>query len=289
VNTTSLVRWEARGREILPALDRVPKVMGIVNLTPDSFSDGGLSMNHEAAVSHARRLAAEGADILDLGGESSRPGAEPVALEEELRRVIPVVETLAAEMSIPISVDTNKAEVARQALKAGASIINDISALGFDPAMAAVAADSGVGVVLMHMRGTPATMQISMQYNDVVAEVYDFLARRIEWALAQGIPRERIAIDPGIGFAKTHQHSFEILRSLRRFESLGCAILIGTSRKGLLGKITGRSVVERAAGSVASSLAACLNGARVVRVHDVAPMVDTIKVWTVLQGWGDSP
>jgi dihydropteroate synthase len=263
--------------------------MGIVNLTPDSFSDGGLSMNHEAAVSHARRLAAEGADILDLGGESSRPGAEPVALEEELRRVIPVVETLAAEMSIPISVDTNKAEVARQALKAGASIINDISALGFDPAMAAVAADSGVGVVLMHMRGTPATMQMSMQYNDVVAEVYDFLARRIEWTLAQGIPRERIAIDPGIGFAKTHQHSFEILRSLRRFESLGCAILIGTSRKGLLGKITGRSVVERAAGSVASSLAACLNGARVVRVHDVAPMVDTIKVWTVLQGWGDSP
>jgi dihydropteroate synthase len=289
VNTTPRVKWEARGREILASSDRVPKVMGIVNVTPDSFSDGGLSMNHEAAVSHARLLAAEGADILDLGGESSRPGAEPVALEEELRRVIPVVETLAAEMSIPISVDTNKAEVARQALKAGASIINDISALGFDPAMAAVAADSGVGVVLMHMRGTPATMQMSMQYNDVVAEVYDFLARRIEWTLAQGIPRERIAIDPGIGFAKTHQHSFEILRSLRRFESLGCAILIGTSRKGLLGKITGRSVVERAAGSVASSLAACLNGARVVRVHDVAPMVDTIKVWTVLQGWGDSP
>lgn len=289
MNTTAMAKWEARGREILPALDRVPKVMGIVNLTPDSFSDGGLNMNREAAVSHARRLAGEGADILDLGGESSRPGAEPVALEEELRRVIPVVETLAGEMSIPISVDTNKAEVARQALQAGASIINDISALGFDPGMAAVAADTGAGVVLMHMRGTPATMAISAQYNDVVTEVYDFLARRIEWTLAQGIPRERIAIDPGIGFAKTHQHSFEILRSLRRFESLGCAILIGTSRKGLLGKITGRSVVERAAGSVASSLAACLNGARLVRVHDVAPMVDTIKVWTVLQGWGDLP
>jgi dihydropteroate synthase len=263
--------------------------MGIVNLTPDSFSDGGLNRNVEAAVSHARRLAGEGADILDLGGESSRPGAEPVALEEELRRVIPVVETLAGEMSIPISIDTTKAEIARQALDAGASIINDISALGFDPAMAAVAAGSGAGVVLMHMRGTPATMQLDTQYSDVVTEVYDFLARRIEWTLARGIPRERIAIDPGIGFAKTHQQSFEILRSLRRFESLGCAVLIGTSRKGLLGKITGRSLVERASASAASSLAACLNGARVVRVHDVAPMVDTIKVWTVLQGWGDSP
>ena len=289
MNTSPLIRWEARGREILPALDRVPRVMGIVNLTPDSFSDGGLNVHRDAAVAHARRLAALGVDILDLGGESSRPGAEPVALDEELRRVIPVVEILAGEMSIPISIDTTKAEVARQALKAGASIINDISALGFDPAMAAVAADQGAGVVLMHMRGTPATMQMDMQYNDVVTEVYDFLARRIDWTLDQGIPRERIAIDPGIGFAKTDKHSFEILRSLRRFESLGCAILIGTSRKGLLGKITGRSVVERAAGSVASSLAACLNGARVVRVHDVAPMVDTIKVWTVLQGWGASP
>jgi dihydropteroate synthase len=263
--------------------------MGIVNLTPDSFSDGGLNVHRDAAVAHARRLAALGVDILDLGGESSRPGAEPVALDEELRRVIPVVEILAAEMSIPISIDTTKAEVARQALKAGASIINDISALGFDPAMAAVAADQGAGVVLMHMRGTPATMQMDTQYDDVVTEVYDFLARRIDWTLDQGIPRERIAIDPGIGFAKTDKLSFEILRSLRRFESLGCAILIGTSRKGFLGKITGRSVVERATASAVSSLAACLNGARVVRVHDVAPMVDTIKVWTVLQGWGDSP
>ena len=276
-------------REILPALDRVPRVMGIVNLTPDSFSDGGLNVHRDTAVAHARGLAALGADILDLGGESSRPGAEPVALDEELRRVIPVVEILAGEMSIPISIDTTKAEVARQALKAGASIINDISALGFDPAMAAVAADQGAGVVLMHMRGTPATMQLETHYNDVVTEVYDFLARRIDWALAQGIRRERIAIDPGIGFAKTHKHSFEILRGLRRFESLGCAILIGTSRKGFLGKITGRSVAERATASAVSSLVACLNGARVVRVHDVAPMVDTIKVWTVLQGWGDSP
>jgi dihydropteroate synthase len=273
----------------LAAHDQVPKVMGIVNLTPDSFSDGGLNVNREAAVSHARRLAGEGADILDLGGESSRPGAEPVALEEELRRVIPVVEILAGEMSIPISIDTTKAEVARQALKAGASIINDISALGVDPAMAAVAADQGAAVVLMHMCGTPATMQMDTQYINVVSEVYDFLARRIEWTLAQGIPRERIAIDPGIGFAKTHQHSFEILRSLRRFESLGCAILIGNSRKGFLGKITGRSLDERAMASAVSSLVGCLNGARVVRVHDVAPMVDTIKVWTELQGWEDSP
>jgi dihydropteroate synthase len=291
VNTTPLVRWEARGREIVGASDRVPKVMGIVNLTPDSFSDGGLNMNPEGAVAHARRLAGEGADILDLGGESSRPGAEPVSLEAELRRVIPVVEALVREISIPISVDTTKAEVARQSLEAGAAIINDISALEFDPAMAAIAARSGAGVVLMHMRGTPATMQLDMHmhYNDVVAEVYEYLARRIDWAAAHGISHERIAIDPGIGFAKTHHHSFEILRSLRRFESLGCAILIGTSRKGLLGKITGRSLLERGSASAASSLAACLNGARVVRVHDVAPMVDTIKVWTLLQGWGDSP
>jgi dihydropteroate synthase len=262
--------------------------MGIVNLTPDSFSDGGLWFSPEAALAHARGLEADGADLLDLGGESSRPGSTPVALDEELRRVIPVVEALASTLSVPLSIDTTKAEVARQALRAGAAIINDISALGFDPEMADVVARAEAGIVIMHMQGTPATMQVNPQYDDVVTEVYDFLARRVDWAVAHGIRREQIAIDPGIGFGKRSAHNLEILRSLRRFENVGCVILIGTSRKGLLGKITGRSLAERAAASVASALAACVDGARVVRVHDVAPMVDTIKVWTALRGWGFS-
>jgi dihydropteroate synthase len=273
----------------VPAGDPIPRVMGIVNLTPDSFSDGGMLREPEEALAHAQRLAAEGADMLDVGGESSRPGSLPVPLAEELRRVIPIVEAIAGSLTVPLSIDTTKAEVARQALAAGAVVINDISAMGADSAMIKVAADTGAGVVFMHMQGTPATMHISPRYDDVVTEVYDYLARRVEWAESYGVPRERIAVDPGIGFGKKFVHNLELLRSLRRFENLGCVILIGTSRKGLLGKLTGRPVYERASASAASSLAACLEGARVVRVHDVAPMVDTIKVWTALRGWGDSP
>jgi dihydropteroate synthase len=273
---------------VLPAGDPIPRVMGIVNLTPDSFSDGGQFLRREAALAQAHRLVAEGADLLDLGGESSRPGADAVSLDEELRRVIPVVEAIVSELSIPLSIDTTKAEVASQALRAGAAIINDISGLRVDSKMADVAASAEAGVVIMHMQGTPATMQINPQYNDVVAEIYDFLARRVDWAVSSGIARQRIAIDPGIGFGKSRAHNLEILRSLCRFENLGCAILIGTSRKGFLGKITGRQPGELASASAASSLAACLGGARVVRVHDVAPMVDTIKVWTALRGWGES-
>jgi dihydropteroate synthase len=268
--------------------DPIPKVMGIVNTTPDSFSDGGRIAGPAAAVQHARRLVSEGADLLDLGGESSRPGSVPVPLDEELRRVIPAIAAVAPEAGVPISVDTTKAEVARQALDAGAAIINDISALGGDPEMPRVVAATGAGVVLMHMQGVPQTMQVNPHYDDVVREVYDFLARRVEWAEAQGIPRERIAIDPGIGFGKTIEHNLEILRNLARFDTLGCALLIGTSRKGFLGTITGRGLRERATASVVSSLAACLAGARVVRVHDVAPMVDAIKVWTAVRPWGDS-
>jgi dihydropteroate synthase len=289
VNLRTSARWEARGQEIVPAGDRVPKVMGIVNLTPDSFSDGGARLGLEESLAHARRLAADGADLLDLGGESSRPGAEPVLLEEELRRLIPIVEALANSLAVPLSIDTTKAEVARLAIKAGAVIINDITALTSDPAMARVVADTGAGVVLMHMQGNPQTMQLDPHYDDVVTEVYDFLAGRIEWAEANGIPRDRIAIDPGIGFGKKSRHNLQILRSLRRFENLGCVILIGVSRKGFLGKLTGRPLNERASATAAASLAACLQGAGLVRVHDVAPMVDTIKVWTALRGWGDSP
>jgi dihydropteroate synthase len=263
--------------------------MGIVNLTPDSFSDGGTTYDPEAALAQARRLAALGADLLDLGGESSRPEALPVALAEEIRRVIPVVEAIATSMTIPLSIDTTKAEVARQALEAGAVIINDISALGADPEMTRVAADLGAGVVLMHMQGTPATMHLNPHYEDVVTEIYDFLAQRVDWAVSHGIARERIAIDPGIGFGKSAKHNLDILRNLRRFENLGCVVLVGVSRKGFLGKITGRPVDERASASSASSLAACLQGARIVRVHDVGPMVDTIKVWTAQRGWGESP
>jgi dihydropteroate synthase len=278
-------RWEACGRTILRDDDLIPKVMGIVNLTPDSFSEGARAVDCAGSVERARRLVAEGADLVDLGGESSRPGSEPVALDEELRRVIPVVEGLSSHLGIPISVDTTKAAVASQAIRAGAAVINDISALGSDSEMVKVAARTGAGVVLMHMQGVPGTMQVDPRYNDVVTEVYDFLARRLEWADACGIPRERIAIDPGIGFGKTGEHNLEILRNLHRFATLGCVILIGTSRKGFLGAITGRPVAERTAASVSSSLAACLVGARVVRVHDVAAMVDAIRVWTVVRGW----
>jgi dihydropteroate synthase len=277
-----MTRWEACGRAIVAG--DVPRVMGIVNVTPDSFSDGGLAGTVEGAVAYALRLIAEGADLLDLGGESSRPGAEPVALDEELRRVIPVVEALAPRVAVPISVDTTKAEVARQALRAGASIINDIRGLDGDPDLSRLVAEAGAGVVLMHMAGTPQTMQVDPRYDDVVREVRDDLARRIERAEALGIPRERIAIDPGIGFGKTFEHNLELLRNLDRFANLGCALLIGTSRKGFLGTLTGREVGERATASVVSSLAAVARGANVVRVHDVGPMVDALTVWTALVG-----
>ncbi len=273
----------------MAAHDPIPKVMAVLNLTPDSFSDGGRIASLDDAVNRAVELVALGADLLDLGGESSRPGAEPVPVDEELRRVIPTIEAVASRVAVPVSVDTTKPEVARQALEAGAVIINDISALEADPAMRDVAAATGAGVVLMHMRGNPRTMQIDPRYDDVVGEICDYLARRIEWAEAGGIPRDRIAIDPGLGFGKTTAHNLEILRNLHRFASLGCVILVGTSRKGFLGKITGRDLSERATASAVSSLAACVAGASVARVHDVAPLVDAIRVWTALRGWGEEP
>jgi dihydropteroate synthase len=280
-----MARWEACGRTILRDDDPIPQVMGIVNLTPDSFSEGAGTLDCADSVDRARRLVADGAQLVDLGGESSRPGSEPVSLSEELRRVVPVVRGLASSVAVPISIDTTKAAVAAQAIDAGATIINDISALGADQEMVNVAARTGAGVVLMHMQGVPRTMQVDPRYNDVVHEVYDFLANRLEWAESRGIPRERIAIDPGIGFGKTVEHNLEILRNLEQFANLGCVILVGTSRKRFLGAITGRPVAERAAASVASSLAACLRGARVVRVHDVAPMADAIRIWTAVRGW----
>lgn len=275
--------WSAKGRIL--AGDGRPRVMGVVNVTPDSFSDGGRWPSARDAAAHAARLADEGADLLDVGGESSRPGAEPVSAEEERRRVIPAIEAILAETDRPVSVDTAKPEVAGAALAAGASVVNDIGGLR-DPAMARLLAESDAGLVLMHMAGTPRTMQIRPSYEDVVVEIHDYLARQLDSAESLGIGRERIAIDPGIGFGKTIEHNLLILRGLRRFANLGCAVLVGTSRKGFLGTITGRPVDDRLTGSVTSSLAALANGADVVRVHDVGPMVDAIKVWGAVQGWG---
>jgi dihydropteroate synthase len=279
------MKWESRGQTIVNGPLAAPKVMGVVNLTPDSFSDGGRFFHQADAVEHVLTLVDQGADLLDLGGESSRPGALPVDVAEELRRVVPVVVALAGRTRCPIAIDTTKAEVARRSIDAGAMIINDISALGADPEMPKVAAETGAAVVLMHMQGSPATMQLNPRYADVVAEVYDFLARRVEWAITRGIPQDRIAVDPGIGFGKTGAHNLEILRNLDRFAKLGCAIVIGTSRKGFLGAITRRPVGERVAATVVSSLAASLRGASVLRVHDVAAMVDAIKVWQAVRGW----
>lgn len=275
--------WEARGRAVLSG--RAPRVMGIVNVTPDSFSDGGLHPSAEHAVACALQLVEEGADILDVGGESTRPGSSPVSLEEELRRVVPVVAALAAQVAVPISVDTTKAEVARLALAAGATIVNDITALGGDAGMERVVRETGAGVILMHMRGEPQTMQDDPRYDDVVREVRDYLSHRIEWAEAQGIPRSRIAVDPGIGFGKTAAHNLELLQNLHQFATLGCALVVGVSRKGFLGGLTGRPVDQRTTASVAASLAAAVQGADVVRVHDVGPMADAIKVWAAVRGW----
>ena len=274
--------WQARS--VLLADPSRPRVMGIVNVTPDSFSDGGRSLALRDAVALAERHVADGADILDIGGESSRPGAEVVPVEEELARVIPVVEALAGRVGVPISVDTTKPEVARRAIGAGVSIINDIRGLD-DPELLAIAADSDVGVVLMHIQGTPQTMQVDPRYDDVVREVRDDLARKVERAERAGIARDRIAVDPGIGFGKAFGHNLLLLRNLETFAGLGCVLLVGTSRKGFLGKLTGRKADDRTVASVTSALAAASAGARVVRVHDVGPTVDALRVWEGHRGW----
>jgi dihydropteroate synthase len=263
--------------------------MGIVNVTPDSFSDGGLFVDPRAAIEHGRRLVSEGADIIDVGGESTRPGATPVAAEEELRRVIPVLEGVAAAgLTAQISIDTYKASVAREALAAGASLVNDVSALRADPEMAAVVAQSGADCCLMHMLGEPATMQRAggPKYTDVVDEVKAFLQERLEFAVGEGIARERILLDPGIGFGKTVEHNLELLRRLPELQTLGAPIVIGTSRKGFLGRIIARAagqsgpadVADRLAGTIASNVLAYERGASVFRVHEVAAVREALAV-----------
>jgi len=250
--------------------------MGVVNVTPDSFSDGGRFLDPAQALEHANRLIAEGADILDIGGESSRPGAAPVSVEEELRRVMPVLEKLGA-LPVPVSVDTSKPEVMRRSIAAGASMINDILALQAPGALEAVAG-SDAAVCLMHMLGEPRTMQKDPRYDDVVAEVCAFLGGRAQVAAAAGIARDRIVLDPGFGFGKTPQHNLELIRALPRLRALGYPVLAGLSRKSLFGKIVGREAAERVHASTAGALLAAQRGAAIVRVHDVAATRDSLLV-----------
>lgn len=262
--------WRCRDRRL--TLGRRPLVLGVVNVTPDSFSDGGRFFDPSAAVEHGLRLAADGADMLDVGGESSRPGAAVVPVEEEVRRVVPVVAELAKRTAIPISVDTTKAEVARRSLDAGAVVVNDITGLLGDPDMPAVAAAAGAGVVVMHMQGTPQTMQSNPRYADVVREVVAFCEERLRALAGLGIDPETVCLDPGIGFGKTRIHNLELLANLGRVAALGRPVCLGVSRKGFIGRVVGRDrPAELAAGSLAVACFAAARGeAHVLRVHDVA-------------------
>lgn len=254
-----------------------PLVMGIVNVTPDSFSDGGRHLLRDAAIAHAQQLMAEGADILDIGGESTRPGAQSVSVQEELDRVLPVIEGL-HDCAVPLSIDSCKAEVMRAALAAGVSMVNDINALQQPEALAAVVA-SNAAVCLMHKQGKPQTMQIEPRYEDVVAEVMDFLQIRLAAVESAGVLRDRIVVDPGFGFGKTLEHNLILLRNINKFSSLGVPLLAGLSRKSMLGAITGQKVEHRLAASIAAALVAVQRGAAIVRVHDVHATRDALKIW----------
>lgn len=258
-------------------LDR-PRILGVVNVTPDSFSDGGVHDDVDAAVAHGLRLVTEGADALDVGGESTRPGAAEVSADEEIARVVPVIERLARETSVPISIDTSKPEVMRAAVAAGAGLINDVYALRREGALEA-ARDLAVPVILMHMQGEPRSMQQAPHYDDVVDEVRRFLADRIFSCELAGIPKARIVVDPGFGFGKTLEHNLALLAGLEAFSDLGVPLLAGMSRKRMIGELTGRDINERAVGSVAAHLIAAQRGAMLLRVHDVAPMRDALAVW----------
>lgn len=260
------------------ALDR-PLVMGVVNVTPDSFSDGGRHLEAVAAIAHALQLEAEGADILDIGGESTRPGANPIDIEEECLRVLPVIEGLVKHARVPISIDTRNAEVMRRAAGAGARLINDVSALTHQPESLQAAAQTGLPIVLMHAQGDPRTMQRNPSYSDVVLDVYDMLEARIEACENAGIPRGRCIVDPGIGFGKTLAHNLALLGSLSVFHGLGCAVMLGASRKSFIGKLTGAGAEERLPGSLAAALLGAAQGVQFLRVHDVAATRQALAVW----------
>ncbi len=254
-------------------------ITGVLNVTPDSFSDGGTFYDPSKAIDQAQRMVEEGADILDIGGESTRPFSDPVPVDEEIKRVVPIIEELAKSITVPISIDTCKAEVARRALDSGASIINDVSAFRFDPEMAGVAAEHDVPVVLMHMLGTPKTMQQNPQYAAVVGEIVSFLERRIRYAVEYGVKREKIIIDPGIGFGKNVTHNLLILQNLHAFHILNCPLLIGASRKMFIGKVLGKeNPLDREVGTGAVTCASVLGGAHIIRVHNVAHNVEVARM-----------
>ncbi|HMA53287.1 MAG TPA: dihydropteroate synthase [Acidobacteriota bacterium] len=275
---------EIRGRRF--SLGPRTWLMGVVNVTPDSFSDGGAYFDAAKAVDRGLELAAEGADIIDVGGESTRPGSRPVPEAEEIGRVVPVIGALRLKTQALLSVDTTKAAVARAALDAGADIVNDTSAFRFDPAMPGVAARSGAGVVLMHMQGTPLTMQESPHYDDLIGEIREFLAERLRVAAAAGIPAERVIVDPGIGFGKSFDHNLEILRRQELFHELGRPLLLGFSRKAFLGRILGRPPAERLEGTIAAAVLSVERGAHILRVHDVGPVARAVRAAEAILGSG---
>lgn len=253
-------------------------VMGVINVTPDSFSDGGKFYDSKVAITHAKHLVSEGADIIDVGGESTRPGSESVSLDEEMRRVIPVIEGISKEVNAPVSIDTCKSEVAKAALDAGACIINDISAMRSDPKIASVASEYSSPLILMHMQGTPKDMQKNPQYDDIMEDIKKFLNARVDFAISKGVPRENIIIDPGIGFGKTLEHNYDIIRRLEELEQFNLPILIGTSRKSFIGNTLGLDVDDRLEGTLATITISIINGADIVRVHDVKEAVRTARM-----------
>ena len=273
-NNKKVIRWQGGSLDFSSGCI----VMGVLNVTPDSFSDGGRFLDVDKAVEHGIRMAADGAAIIDIGGESTRPGAESVSPDEQIKRVIPVIGELSRKIDVPISIDTCNFEVAKAAIKAGAGVINDITALG-DERMGLLAAEQKVPVVLMHMQGKPTTMQIEPAYVDVVSEVAEFLAGRAKWAQSFGIAKEKIIIDPGIGFGKTLEHNLLLLKNIKKLAATGYRVLVGTSRKRFIGELTGKkNPADRLFGTAATVALCAFSGASIVRVHDVAEMVDVVKV-----------
>jgi dihydropteroate synthase len=276
-------------RTLTLCFDDLPRLMGIVNVTPDSFSDGGRFFDSQQAIDRGLQLAAEGADLLDVGGESTRPYSAPVDAAEELRRVIPVIAALCRQTSLPVSIDTSKAAVARAAIQAGAEIINDVTGLEGDPDMLELALETGAGVCAMHMQGTPQTMQDNPTYDNVVADIFRYLEARRDALLAAGIERERICLDPGIGFGKTHQHNLTLLAHCGRYHDLGQPLLVGHSRKGFIGKVLGDQEADRTFGTVGVSLALARHGVQVLRVHDVAPVRQALLLFQAAGGMPGKP
>jgi dihydropteroate synthase len=283
MHDTRADHWTLRTRTL--ALGRRPLLMGVVNVTPDSFSDGGRFLDPAAAIDHGLRLVAEGAEILDVGGESTRPYSPPVDAQEELGRVLPVVRALCQRAGVPVSIDTTKALVAREAIDAGAEVINDVSGLERDPETLELAVRSGVAVCVMHMQGTPQTMQDRPSYENVVEEVLDYLRRRRDALAAAGVPRDRMALDPGIGFGKRTQHNLDLLTHAGRLHDLGCPVLVGHSRKGFIGRVLGDPSGDPLAGTIGVSLALARQGVQVLRVHDVGPVRRALVLFEAAGGY----